>query len=82
MKLNRIERALLHNPVRPIVQSHLEARQLLRLGGPIAGRHALEIGCGMGYGIHLILEKFHAARVDAFDIDFRSLAAARHPDLY
>ena len=82
MRLNRIEHALLHNPVRPFIQSHLEARQLLRLGGPLKGGQALEIGCGMGYGIRLILDKFQAARVDAFDIDSRSVvAAARHPDL-
>ena len=81
MKLNLVEHLLLHNPLRPVVQNLLEARQLLRLGGSRQGGHALEVGCGSGAGIELILSKFEAASVDAFDLDPLAVQRARrrHP---
>lgn len=77
MLLNRAEYALMNNPVRAAIQRHFEARRLLRLGGRMSGGRALEIGCGCGVGIPLILRVFGADSVDAFDLDPRMVARAR-----
>ena len=77
MLLNRLEKALMNNPVRSAFQRHLEAPQLLRLGGPLTGGVALEVGCGRGVGVELILERFGAERVEAFDLDPHMVALAR-----
>jgi len=77
MLLNRVEKALMNNPVRSACQRYLEAPQLLRLGGPLAGGLALEVGCGRGVGSELILERFGAERVEAFDLDPHMVALAR-----
>jgi ubiquinone/menaquinone biosynthesis C-methylase UbiE len=76
MFLNRIEFALMNNPVRAAIQP-FEARRLLEMGGPVTGARALEAGCGTGNGVNLILDLFQAASVDAFDLDPRMLAIAR-----
>jgi ubiquinone/menaquinone biosynthesis C-methylase UbiE len=75
--LNRVEYALMNNPLRAAIQRSLEAGRLLRLGGKLSGGSALEIGCGRGVGVQIILDVFGAARVDAFDLDPRMLAQAR-----
>lgn len=77
MLLNRLETALMNNPVRAFLQRYVEAPRLLRLGGSLAGAHVLEVGCGRGIGAELILEYFGAARVDAFDLDPRMVAKAQ-----
>ncbi len=59
----------MNNPVRAAAQRRITAKHLLRLGGDIAGGTALEIGCGRGVGIQIILEVFKAGRVHAFDLD-------------
>ncbi|NNL65010.1 MAG: class I SAM-dependent methyltransferase [Myxococcales bacterium] len=77
MLLNRVEYALMNNPIRAAIQRHFEARRLLRMGGPMRGGRALELGCGRGVGTQLILERFGADSVDAFDLDPRMVALAR-----
>lgn len=77
MLLNRIEYALMNNPVRSAIQRHVEANRLLRMGGAMLGGQALEIGCGRGVGVELILEVFGAHSVDAFDLDARMVTQAR-----
>jgi SAM-dependent methyltransferase len=77
MKMNAVETAVMNNPVRRAIQRHYETRLLLALGGAVPGARALEIGCGQGYGIELILERFRAAHVDAVDLDERMVARAR-----
>jgi len=75
--LNRIETALMNNPVRAACQRHLEVPQLLRMGGRVPGPLALEVGCGRGVGSELILERFGAERVDAIDLDPQMVALAQ-----
>jgi len=77
MRLNRIEYALMNNPVRATIQRHFEAARLIRMGGPIEGGAALEMGCGRGVGAELILDLFGAGTVDAFDLDPRMVALSR-----
>lgn len=69
MLLNRLETVLMNNPLRAAFQRHVEASRLLRMGGPMDGGRALEIGCGRGVGAELILDRFGADRVDGFDLD-------------
>ena len=69
MLLNRVEKALMNNPLRASLQRRFEARRLLRMGGRMPGARALEMGCGRGVGVELILNEFGADRVDAFDLD-------------
>jgi ubiquinone/menaquinone biosynthesis C-methylase UbiE len=77
MLLNRAEFALMNNPVRAWIQRRVEAPRLLRMAGPLDGGVALEVGCGRGRGVELILDHFRAAAVDAFDLDRRMVARAR-----
>lgn len=76
MKLNRIEKVLMNNPVRALVQRHYEAALMERLGGRVAGQRVLEIGCGRGVGTEIILERFGAREVHAFDLDPDMVARA------
>lgn len=77
MLLNRVEFALMNNPVRVAIQRHFEAERLLAMGGAVPGAAALEVGCGRGVGVELVLDRFGAARVDAFDLDPKMVSLAR-----
>lgn len=76
MKLNAFGRLQMNNPARAAAQRRSTTRYLLRLGGDVAGGTALEIGCGRGVGIEIILEQFQADRVVAFDLDPKLVAMA------
>jgi len=67
----------MNNPVRAALQRHYEAPMLERLGGRVAGGAVLEIGCGRGVGTEIILSRFGADRVDAFDLDPDMVERAR-----
>src|SRR3990172_11882859 len=77
MRLNAVETALMNNPVRAAIQRRFEARRLLAMGGRMDGGRALEVGCGRGVGVGLILDRFGAGEVDAFDLDPRMVERAR-----
>lgn len=77
MKLNLAETLLVNNPARTLVQRFYEAPLLRRLGGRLDGAHVLEIGCGRGAGVQLLLEQFGANHVDAIDLDPRQIARAQ-----
>jgi ubiquinone/menaquinone biosynthesis C-methylase UbiE len=47
------------------------------MGGVVPGPHALEVGCGRGVGIEIILDTYRAVRVDGFDLDPRMVRKAR-----
>jgi ubiquinone/menaquinone biosynthesis C-methylase UbiE len=78
MKLNRIEKELVNNAVRTALQRYYEGPLLIRLGGRIASKRALEIGCGNGSGTEIILKLFGAAEVVAIDLDPDMVAKAQH----
>jgi SAM-dependent methyltransferase len=79
MLMNAVEKALIASPARQALQRWYEVPVLLRLaGGPLdPGARALEVGCGTGYGIGLVLDRFGAASVDGMDLDPSLLARAR-----
>ncbi|MDO3637960.1 class I SAM-dependent methyltransferase [Mycolicibacterium arseniciresistens] len=78
MKLNAIERAAMNNPIRAVHQHHREAAWFRRLGGgDLRGQEVLEIGCGRGVGAEVILDRLHARRVTAFDLDDTMVELAR-----
>lgn len=77
MRLNAIEMALMNNPVRAAIQRRFEAERLLAMGGRMPGGRALEVGCGRGVGVELILDLFGAGEVDAFDLDPRMVERAQ-----
>lgn len=77
MILNTLEMALMNNPLRAAVQRGYEGRVLERLGGRMNGGVALEVGCGRGVGVGIILDRFGADRVEAFDLDPRMVELAR-----
>ncbi len=67
----------MNNPIRSAIQRRFEGARLAAMGGLARGAHALEVGCGRGVGVAIILERFGASRVDAFDLDERMVALAR-----
>jgi ubiquinone/menaquinone biosynthesis C-methylase UbiE len=70
VKLNTIERLSMNNPVRAAHQHHREAGWFRRLaGGDLRGQHVLEVGCGRGVGVEVLLDRLGAERVIAFDLD-------------
>lgn len=77
MKMNAVEKALMNNPIRALVQRWHEARLLERLGGRVEGQRVLEIGCGRGVGTEIIFERFGAREVHAFDLDPDMIAKSR-----
>ena len=70
MKLNTVERLAMNNPVRAAHQHHREAGWFQRLaGGTLAGQQVLEVGCGRGVGVEVLLDRLEADHVSAFDLD-------------
>ncbi len=69
MLLNDVEKIMMNNPLRAAVQWQWEARRLLRLGGEAPKGTVLEVGCGRGVGVEIILDRLRAERVHAFDLD-------------
>jgi len=77
VKLNRVETALMNNPIRAFVQRRYEAPLFERLGARLAGQRVLEVGCGRGVGTEILLERFGSREVYAFDLDPDMVAKAR-----
>ncbi|MGH8986260.1 MAG: class I SAM-dependent methyltransferase [Acidimicrobiia bacterium] len=77
-KLNTVEKLTMNNPVRALLQRRYEAGILERLGGRLdRGARALEIGCGRGVGVGIVIDRFGAERVDGFDLDPDMIGRAR-----
>jgi len=77
MRLNTAERWLINNSVRAWVQGHYEVPLLRRLGGRVEGGRVLEVGCGRGVGLPLLLSEFGATHAEGIDLDARQIAGAR-----
>ncbi|CAG0971561.1 partial demethylmenaquinone methyltransferase / 2-methoxy-6-polyprenyl-1,4-benzoquinol methylase, partial [Planctomycetaceae bacterium] len=68
MKLNNLEFMLVNNPVRAWSQRALETPRLIGPRSSLAGQRVLEVGCGRGVGIEILLS-LGAAHVTGFDLD-------------
>jgi ubiquinone/menaquinone biosynthesis C-methylase UbiE len=77
MKLNLAEQLLVNNRVRAAVQRFYEGPLLRKLGGTVMGGTALEIGCGRGAGVEVILRQFHPEHVYGIDLDPLQIERAR-----
>lgn len=69
MILNRAEKMLLNNPIRRAIQRYYEVPLLLRMSHRMENSSVLEIGCGQGFGMELILTEFGASTVCGIDLD-------------
>ncbi len=76
MKLNLAERLLVNNPLRALSQRRYEGPLLRRVGGRLDGARVLDVGCGSGVGIEVILKEFGAAEVQGVDLDPRQIQRA------
>jgi ubiquinone/menaquinone biosynthesis C-methylase UbiE len=77
VKLNRSETLLVNNPLRAAAQRYYEIPLLTRIAGRVDGGRVLEIGCGNGRGLRLLVERLGAAQVYGIDLDPRQLRRAR-----
>jgi len=68
MKLNALEFALMNNPIRAMSQRYLETPLLIGPPWVLSGKQVLEVGCGRGVGIEILLAR-GAASVAGFDLD-------------
>ncbi len=75
MKLNNLEYALVNNALRAASQRWIETPRLIGPRGSLAGKRVLEIGCGRGVGIEILLS-LEADHVTGFDLDPRMVALA------
>jgi len=66
----------MNNGIRSLGQQY-DASWLKRLGGRVDGGRVLEVGCGRGVGVQIILERFGAASVAAIDLDPKMVERAR-----
>ena len=76
MKLNRIERWVVNNPLR-VLEQRIQIGWLKKTMSLKEGAEILEIGCGRGAGARLIFEAFQPSRLYALDLDSRMVQKAR-----
>ena len=76
MKLNSLELALMNNPVRAASQWWIESPLLIGPRRSLAGKRVLEVGCGRGVGVEILLS-LGAAYVTGFDLDPKMIALAQ-----
>jgi ubiquinone/menaquinone biosynthesis C-methylase UbiE len=76
MKLNALEFALMNNPIRAASQRSIETPLLIDPPGALTGQRVLEVGCGRGVGVEILLVR-GAASVAGFDLDPEMVALAQ-----
>ncbi len=76
MKLNRLEFALMNNPLRAASQRWIETPRLIGPRGSLIGKRVLEVGCGRGVGVEILLS-LGAEHVTGFDLDPKMIALAQ-----
>ena len=77
MLMNWPERVWIYSPIRPLFQRR-EIAKWLELAKPVSRENALEIGCGLGKGARLLVEKMSFKQVYAFDLEEKLIIRAVH----
>ena len=77
MKLNKLEFLLMNNPIRNLIQNHIEVKRLRKWSNLPPSKTVLEIGCGTGNGSKLIKKYFQAKIIYATDLDKRMIDIAK-----
>ena len=78
MRLNQLGCAAMNEPMRAVAQRFYVAPLWLRLGGPVEGTgRALEVGCGRGAGLSLIMQRFRVRTILGIDFDPAMVERAR-----
>ncbi len=77
MLMNWPERVWIYSPVREIFQRR-EVRKWMKFSPPDQMGHALEIGCGLGRGARLMIDKMGFSSVCAFDLEAILVKRARY----
>ena len=77
MKLNLVEKLLVNNPVRALVQRFYEGPLLQKLGGRLDDARVLDVGSGRGVGVQILLEQFGAGQVYGIDLDPQQVCRAK-----
>ena len=75
MRLNTFEFVMVHNPLRAWLQRILETPPMIGPQGALTGQRVLEVGCGQGAGIEILLD-WGASQVTGLDLDPRVIAMA------
>jgi protein-L-isoaspartate O-methyltransferase len=57
MKLNNLEFVLVNDPIRAASQRYIESPRLIGLRDSQDGQRVLEIGCGRGVGMEILLSR-------------------------
>jgi ubiquinone/menaquinone biosynthesis C-methylase UbiE len=76
MKLNRMERWVVNNPLR-VFEQRIQVAWMKKRHPPLSGGTCLELGCGRGAGARLILDAFQPSRLYALDLDIRMVQKAK-----
>lgn len=77
LRMGRRMRRAFFQTTRPLVQRHVEAAIMIRAGGYRPGGAYLELGCGLGYGAPIAIERFGADTFVGIDVDPEMIARAR-----
>jgi len=77
MKLNSLEFAMMNNSLRAALQRQFETPRLIGPRGTLTGKRVLEIGCGRGVGVEILLS-VGAEQVTGFDLDPKMIALAQN----
>jgi ubiquinone/menaquinone biosynthesis C-methylase UbiE len=77
VKLNLVEKLLVNNPARALVQRLYEGPLLRKLGGRLDGARVLDVGCGRGVGVQILLQQFGAGQVYGLDVDLQQVRLAQ-----
>lgn len=77
MNLSPVEKLIVNNPLRALIQRHGEGPMLRKMGTRGNYPVCLEIGCGRGAGARVIAEQFGAEKVIATDIDPEQIKRAK-----
>ena len=81
MRLGRFEFLAMNNPVRRIIQDHIEFKTFNRFLEKrnilLHGRTIVDVGCGSGYSSELIRKKHQPKKLIAFDLMPEQISLAR-----